>query len=90
MWDEDPRFQEAHWRFVRGSFIALLVLAALLSLITWGWSPLKYLLGVFAVVFGALCLYGGAVWLLAHSIKLTLKGFQHFRRNRKIVLILIT
>jgi hypothetical protein len=76
MWEGDPRYQEANYRF-------LLFLTATLTggVVIWSaweqeWMILSYwVLGLFAVL-STLALYTAAVWLVGYSIIWTARIFK--------------
>ena len=68
MWEEDPRYQEANYRFLLFLIVALTVGVAIWSAWEREWMMLGYwMLGLLAVL-SALVLYAAAVWLVGHSI----------------------
>jgi hypothetical protein len=80
MWEEDPRYQNAVYRFLIGSVVALTVLATVTSILERDWEFLGYWFLGLGVVFAALCLYAAVVWLLVHIVRLAAwlmrKAFQ--------------
>jgi hypothetical protein len=69
MWEEDPRFQNAQFRFVIGSVVTITVLAASLSVVFWDWEFIKYWFGTLGVAVIVVGLYGVAVWLVGHGLR---------------------
>ena len=68
MWDEDPRYQQAHyrllvWTVVVGTFGGLCV-----SLWTGDWGPYQTFLEVLGVILAALCIYAALVWTVGHGV----------------------
>jgi hypothetical protein len=70
MWEEDPRYQNAVYRFLIGSVVALTLIATAASILERDWKFLSnWFLGL-GVVFAALCLYAAVVWLVVHIVRL--------------------
>ena len=84
MWDEDPRFQEAHYRFVVGSAGVITLLATLLSIVFWDWEFLQYWFTWLGVIVGALSLYAASVWLIGHSLRLIIRFVRRLARKRNL------
>lgn len=69
MWEEDPRWQEGHWRTVVWGLKAVVAFAALLSLGFSSWEPLVSVLAGLAAVIGVLFLaWVVPMWLLGNVI----------------------
>lgn len=69
MWDEDPKWQEGHWRTVVWGLKAMVAFAALLSLVFGSWEPLVSVLTGLAAVVGVLFLaWVVPMWLLGQLI----------------------
>lgn len=68
MWDEDPRWHEAIYRFLRFNVAAITVVLGVWSAWAREWAMLGYWLLGLAAVFLTLCLYAAIVWTLAHSV----------------------
>ncbi len=85
MWDEDPRWQEANYRWLVGSLKVAIALCAILSLLFQSWEPLLGLLGILAFGVGVLFLVWVApMWLLGYSIELLAKGWARFRARKDL------
>jgi hypothetical protein len=68
MWEEDPRWQEANYRFLLFLVAVLTVGVAVWSAWERKWAVLGYwMLGLTAVFF-ALCLHAAVVWMIGHLI----------------------
>lgn len=83
MWDEDPSFQAAQWQLLRSLLLGIVFLVVALALLTWDWSPIKYVLGVAVLIGGALVLYATVTWLTVNAIKLLQRAFSAFVRYFK-------
>jgi energy-converting hydrogenase Eha subunit H len=76
MWEEDPRYQEANYRFLLFLIAALTVGVAVWSAWEREWTMLGYwVLGLLAVLL-ALALYAAAVWVVGHSIVWIVRVFK--------------
>lgn len=83
MWDEDPKWQEGHWRTVVWGLKATVAFAALLSLVFGSWEPLVSVLAGLAAVVGVLFLaWVVPMWLLGRFVKLVAKSLAHFQRKK--------
>ena len=68
MWEEDPRWQEANYRFSIAIVAVGTVCVALWSAWEREWSLLGYWALIWGVILGALLLYGASVWFACHSV----------------------
>ena len=68
MWEEDPRWQEANYRFSIVIVIVATVSVAIWSVWESDWAFLGYWMLICSVILCALLCYGGAVWLVCHSV----------------------
>ena len=64
MWDEDPRWVQAQYRFVVWSVAALGVIALLASAFTRDWTISGWYFSGLGIIVGGLCIYGAVVWAL--------------------------
>ena len=78
MWDEDPRWQEGHWRTVVQGLKAVVAFAAVLSLVFGSWEPLVSVLTGLAAVVGVLFFaWVVPMWLLGNLIGLLISLARH-------------
>ena len=82
MWEEDPRYQKANYRFLLFLIAALTIGVAIWSAWEREWTMLGYwMLGLFAVLL-ALALYAAVVWLVGHSVGLVVGVYKRvFHKN---------
>ena len=84
MWDEDPRWVEAQYRFAVWIVAVLSVLVPLLSAFTGDWAITGWYFAALGTILGALCIYGAVVWTLCRGVMLLLHFWRkifHGRRN---------
>ena len=82
MWEEDPRWQEANYRFFLFLVAALTVGVAVWSVVESEWAMLGYWMLGLATVFLALCLCAAIVSTIGHSVVWTVRTFKKvFHRN---------
>src|SRR5688572_3808765 len=67
MWEEDPRWQQAHYRFLLWSVGVIGVVVVLISALNGDWDLIRYYFVGLGVVLGVLCTYAAIVWTVAHS-----------------------
>ena len=82
MWEEDPRFQNAVYRFLIGSIVVLTLFATVASVLMRDWEFLRYWLLGLGVVFAALCLYVAIVWLVVFIVRLAARLIRKAFRRR--------
>ena len=83
MWDEDPRYQNAVYRFLIGSVVALTLIATVECVLERDWEFLRHWFLGLGVVFAALCLYVAIVWLVVHIVRLATRLMHKvFHRGR--------
>jgi hypothetical protein len=83
MWDEDPRYANAVYRFLVGSVVTLTVIAVTVSVLERDWELLFHWLLGLGVLCAALCLYVAVVWLGVHIVRLAAKLVRRiFHRGR--------
>lgn len=83
MWDEDPGYQEANYRLLLFLVAALTVGVAIWSALEGEWMIFGYWMLGLVVVFLALCLYAGAVWVIGHTVVWVVRLLKRvFHRNR--------
>lgn len=82
MWEEDPRYQEANYRFLLLLIAVLTVGVAIWSAWERHWAMLgNWILGLLVVLL-ALTLYAAAVWLVCHFIVWIVGVYQRvFHKN---------
>jgi len=84
MWEEDPRWQEANYRFH-----VFLVAALTGGVVIWSawmheWTMIGYWVLGLGVLFFALCIYAAIVWTVGHLIMWLGRLFRrmvHWRRD---------
>ena len=76
MWEEDPRYQEANYRFLLFMVAVLTVGVAIWSAVASEWMMLGYWMLGLGVVFLALCLYAAVVWVIGHSVVWIVRVFK--------------
>lgn len=85
MWEEDPRWQEGHWRAVVWGVKALALSAALLSLVFGSWEPLVSVLAGLVAVVGVLFLaWVVPMWLLRKVIDQLARVASSLRREKSL------
>ena len=77
MWEEDPRWQQANYRFLVGAVVVGLVGSFLVSLLLGDWEVFRVFLVGLGVILAALCIYAAIVWTVAY---LGVKLWRAFRR----------
>jgi hypothetical protein len=83
MWEEDPRFQNAIYRFLIGSVVTLTVIAVTVSVLERDWELLGHLFLALGALCAALCLYAVVVWLAFHIVRLVAKLVRRiFHKDR--------
>jgi uncharacterized membrane protein YeaQ/YmgE (transglycosylase-associated protein family) len=80
MWEEDPRWQQANYRFLVGAVVVGLVGSFLISLFFGDWELFKDFLEALGAILAALCIYAAVVWTVAHLVT---KLGRVFKRSRK-------
>jgi hypothetical protein len=65
MWEEDPRWQQANYRFLLWSVGIVGVAAVLFSVFDGDWTFARYYFLGLGVVLAALCIYAAIVWTVA-------------------------
>lgn len=84
MWEEDPRWQEANYRFLVFLVAVITVVVAVWSALAGDWTTLGHWMLGLAVVFLALCLYAAAVWGIGHAVIWIVRVFKRvFHRNHE-------
>ena len=85
MWEEDPRYQEANYRFLLFFLAALTIGVAIWSAWEREWMMLGYwTLGLFAV-FLALLIYAAVIWLVGHAVARLSRIIKRlFHKNRDV------
>lgn len=85
MWEEDPKWQEGHWRTVVWGLKAVVVFAALLSLVFSSWEPLVSVLAGLAAVVGVLFLaWVVPMWLLGKVVDQLARIATGLRREKSL------
>ena len=85
MWEEDPKWQEANYRFLLFLAAALTVGVAAWSAVEREWAMLGYWMLGLATLLSALCIYAAIVWIVGHSIVWTARACKKlFRRNHDV------
>jgi hypothetical protein len=77
MWEEDPQYQQAHYRLLIGTLMVAVVAGLPLSWWTEDWTLYTGFLRVLGAILVALTIYAAMVWLIGQSVK------QVYRRWRK-------
>jgi 4-amino-4-deoxy-L-arabinose transferase-like glycosyltransferase len=76
MWEEEPSYQKANYRFLGFLTATLVVGVAIWSAWEREWMMLGYwVLGLLAILL-ALAFYAAAVWLFGHSIASMVRVFK--------------
>ena len=83
MWEEDPRWQQATYRFLLWSVGIIGAVTLLVSASTGDWNFIRsYLVGL-GVVLAALCSYAAIVWMVARSAEFLIRLYRRvFDGNR--------
>ncbi len=85
MWDEDPKWQEGHWRVIVGLLKVTVAFAAGLSLVFGIWDPLVYVLTVFGTAIGVLFVtWVVPMWLLGKLIEQCVCVTANWRREKDL------
>jgi hypothetical protein len=83
-WEEDPRWQQAQYRFLLWCLGVGTLLVTALSLWYRDWEPIGYWLAALAVLVAALGLYAALIWTAAQALRLLAKLIRRrLRRQRK-------
>ncbi len=69
MWEEDPRWQEAHYRLVVGLLVFTLLIGNLLALVLQDWELFQYTWYGVALVVAPILAYGVIMWLIAQAVR---------------------
>ena len=83
MWDEDPRWVQAQYRFVVCCVAVLGGLALLASAFTRDWSIAGWYFGGLGVILGGLCIYGAVVWALCWGFVLLARIWRRIFHGRE-------
>ena len=78
MWEEDPRWQQANYRFIVGCVVSVTVLATFSSLYTRDWNYLLWWLYALGTIFAALCLYASVVWSVCQIVRFGIRMVHRF------------
>jgi len=83
MWEEDPRWQEANYRFH-----VFLVAALTIGVVIWSawmheWTIIGYWLLGLGILFFALCIYAAIVWTVGHMILWLVRLFRRMVHRRR-------
>ncbi len=70
MWDEDPRWVQAQYRFVVWTVAVLGLIVLLASAFTGDWTIAGWYFSGLGIVVGGLCIYGAVVWALCWGVVL--------------------
>ncbi len=85
MWEEDPRWQEGHWRLVVGSLEVTVAFAVGVGLIFGIWDPLVSVLTIFGTAIGVLFVaWVMPMWLLGKLIERFARVTAHWRREKDL------
>lgn len=71
MWEEDPRWQEANFRFLVSGTAFLAVLATAYGLAFQEWKFPAFWYSVLGILIVAVGIYGVIVWLIVRAVILT-------------------
>ena len=82
MWEEDPKYQEANYRFLLFLVAALTVGATGWSAIAGDWWLIGYWMLGLAGVALALCIYAAVVWIIGHSVVWLGRAFKRVFHNK--------
>jgi O-antigen ligase len=80
IWEEDPRFQQANYRFLRGAVGISGVACASLSLLWHDWVPIVGYLATVLVLALAILVYGLIAFVIVQAILLVVRAVQWLRR----------
>ncbi len=81
MWEEDPRWQQANYRFLVGAVVVGLAGSFLISLFSGDWELFRVFLEVLGVIVAALCIYAAVVWTAAHLVAKIWRAFRKLRHK---------
>jgi hypothetical protein len=83
MWEDDPRYQNAIYRFLIGTIIALTLIATVFSILEKNWEFLRsWFLGL-GVIIAAICLYALIIWLIVQVVRLATRLKGKVFQNKK-------
>jgi hypothetical protein len=86
MWEEDPRYQKAVYRFLIGSVVILTLIATAASILERDWEFLGYWFTGLGMVIAALCLYATAACLVVQIVRLAAWFMRKvFQRNKHVL-----
>jgi hypothetical protein len=83
MWEEDPRWQAAKYRFLLGGVAAVAVVSGVSSFVTGNWSYLRSFCISLGVLLGALCIYAAIIRTVALLMMLSVRVYQRFHGRDK-------
>ena len=81
MWEEDPRWQNATYRFLAASIIVLTVIVAAWSIVGKDRKFLIFWFSGLGIVVVALCVYAAIMWLIAHGVESVIYLIRRFLRR---------
>jgi hypothetical protein len=81
MWEEDPRWQEANYRFLVCSVVIGLVGGFIFSLWTDDWQPYRIFLEALGIILGGLCIYAACVWTIGHMVVKCWSALKKLKRK---------
>ncbi len=87
MWDEDPRYQNAVYRFLVGSVVVLTLIVTIASIWESDWELLGHWFVGLGVIFAGLCLYAAIGWLVIHILLLATRLMRKiFHKDRASIM----
>ena len=78
MWEENPRWQQANYRFLMWCIGIVGILAVLASALTDDWSYARFYFIWLGVALAALVAYAAVVWTVAHSVRLVHRLYRRY------------
>ena len=81
IWEEDPRWQQAQYKFLVWSVGVCGLLAIVVSAFIGDWSVARAYFTAVGVVVAAVCVYAAVVWTVAHGAVLLIRLFRRVFRG---------
>jgi hypothetical protein len=81
MWEEDPKWQNATYRFLVASVIVLTVIVAAWSIVGKDWKFLFFWSSGLGIIIAALCVYAAIMWLIAHGVESVINLIRRLLRR---------
>jgi hypothetical protein len=79
MWEEDPIYQEASYRFLLATIFVFYIGGFLISLCVGDWELYLSFLSILVAVVIVLCIYAAIVWTIGNLVKTGWKFFKQIK-----------